>query len=91
MQLVGNFGPYLMHIPPRLGQNEALDAAADILMTAYANYRASHLKPDERVLIKHSHALRVMAKCLNDPATATTSETLAAVMLLLICQVLSTV
>ena len=89
MQLVGNFGGFLTLIPPRLGRNESLDAAADVLISAYAHFRTGSLHPSSEVLIKHSRACSALGRCLNDPARASDSETLACVYLILICEVRS--
>ena len=86
-QLVGNFGAFLREVPRRLGTNESLDAASDLLVTAYTRYCAGHIEPDGEVLVKHSRALSALSTCLNDPVTAHSSETLCSIMLLLICQV----
>ncbi|KAL8793818.1 MAG: hypothetical protein Q9195_003543 [Heterodermia aff. obscurata] len=88
VQLVGNFGGFLFFVPSHLGTNPSLDAAADVVVTAHARYCAGHLYPDTQLVVKHSRALKALNMCLNDPVQASSSETLCAVMLLLICQVL---
>ena len=91
VQLVSNFGGFLTLVPRRLGTNEALDAAADALITAYTRYRSDHKMADSVFLTKHSLALKALHGCLSDPIKAHSSETLCAVMLLLLCQVCSLV
>lgn len=86
-QLTGNFGGFLLEVPRRLGTNEALDAAADTLITAHARYCIGQLSPNTEILVKHSRALNALRMCLNDPAKARSSETLCSVMLLSICEV----
>ena len=88
VQLVGNFGQFLTQVPSRLGTNNALDAAADLFIALYTRQRSRLLKPDSAVLIKHSRALHSLQTCLNDPVLAHASETLCAVMLLLITKVM---
>ncbi|KAG8530539.1 uncharacterized protein KY384_005042 [Bacidia gigantensis] len=50
-QLVMNFGGFLAEVPRRLGVNEALDAAAGVLVTAYAGYCAGDLNPSAKTLV----------------------------------------
>ena len=89
VQLVGNFGGFLFYVPSRLGANPSLDAAADLLVTAHRRYCcAGHPDPNPQLIVKHSRALSALSMCLNDPVQASSSETLCAVMLLLICQVI---
>lgn len=87
IQLIGNFGGFLAYVPSRLGRNASLDTAADVLVAAYTRYRSHGCNPTSEVLIKHSRALNALRKSLGDPMQATSSETLGAVMVLLICQV----
>lgn len=86
-QLLGNFGGFLEDIPCRLGTSEALDAASDVLVTAHSRFCMGHLEPNSEVLRKYSRALKSLRHSLNDPVQAQSSETLGAVMLLMICQV----
>ncbi|KAL6718323.1 hypothetical protein ACLMJK_004412 [Lecanora helva] len=86
MQLVGNFGGFLMCVPARLGRNESLDAAADLLVSTYSRFRTGHLTPTTEILTKHSRALNALGRCLDDPVKASASETLASVWLLMISQ-----
>lgn len=85
--LAWSFGDYLYDIPARLGRNQALDAAADALITACDRFSAGSADQSQRFLVKYVEAVRALRLCLDDEQTATTSETLGAVMLLLICQV----
>ena len=87
IQLLGNFGGFLAYVPSRLGRNAALDTAADVLVAAYTRYRSHGCNPTSEVLVKHSRALNALRKSLGDPVQATSSETLGAVMVLLLCQV----
>lgn len=85
--LAWSYGDYLTDVPIRLGRNVALDAAADALVTACDRFSAPRADHSHRFLAKYVEAVRTLRLCLDDQATATTSETLCAVMLLLICQV----
>lgn len=87
-QLVWNFGAYLADIPRRLGTNPALDAASDALVAAHTNFCSNgHGVPDYAFLAKYSRALNVLRDELDDPDKAHSSETLCAIMLLMIIQV----
>ncbi|KAI9794103.1 MAG: hypothetical protein M1833_000468 [Piccolia ochrophora] len=89
-QLVWNFGGYLADIPRRLGTNPVLDAASDALVSAHTNYCSSgHPRAGCELLAKYSHALNVLRDALDDPVKAHSSETLCAIMLLMIVQVLT--
>lgn len=80
------FGGYLVRVPQRLGLNEALDAAVDALVTAHQTF-ASCKEITVGSLTKYSRALRALRRCLDNPLTAGTSETLCAVSVLLLVQV----
>jgi Fungal specific transcription factor domain len=87
-QLVWNFGGYLADVPRRLGTNPALDAASDALVAAHTDFCSSGRPGSEcELLAKHSHALSVLRDALDDPVKAHSSETLCAIMLLMIVQV----
>jgi len=85
--LAWSFGDYLCDIPGHLGRNEALDAAADALITACDRFPAGYADQPRRFLAKYVEAVRALRLCLDDEQTVTEPETLCAVMLLLICQV----
>ena len=85
--LAWTYGDYLVDIPARLGTNEALDRAADAVLAAHGRFSAAHLDVTPVILEKYTMALTALRTCLDDPVKATTSETLCAIMLLLICQV----
>ena len=86
-QLSGNFGGFLLEVPRRLGVNEALDAAAEVLVYGHTRYCMGYRSPNTEMLVKHSRALNALRVCLDDPAQARTSETLCATMILSICEV----
>jgi hypothetical protein len=80
------YGGYLEEVPRRLGSNEALDTAADAVVSAHLSF-CVHRAISVEALTKYSRALSTLRVCLNDPIKASTSDTLCAVALLLICQV----
>ncbi|KAF2185308.1 hypothetical protein K469DRAFT_726837 [Zopfia rhizophila CBS 207.26] len=83
--LAWTYGFFLDDVPRRLGTNEALDASVMALVDAHSNF-CSYRGVTTSVLIKYSRALNKLRVCLDDPIKACASETLCAVMLLLICQ-----
>ena len=87
--LAWNFGVFLRQIPIRLGMSASLDAASDVLVAAHTPYCLGRFDPDPTVLKKHSRALLILRNDLNDVIKARTSETLSAVMILMIAQVRS--
>ena len=87
-QLLWNFGGYLGDIPRRLGTNQALDAASDALVTAHTNFCSNgYFIPQSDVITKYSEALNALRDTLDDPDKAHSSETLCAIMVLMIVQV----
>jgi hypothetical protein len=84
--LVWSYGIFLTEIPSRLGNNEALDYAVEALVDAHSTSCCLR-KPSTANLINYSAALSKLRCCLDDSTKATSSETLAAIVLLLICQV----
>jgi hypothetical protein len=87
VQLIWNFGPFLEDIPCRLGANESLDAAVEVLLTAHMGFRTPQRQSTELCLGKYSRALKALRYCLADPEKAQSSETLCSTMLLLIYEV----
>ncbi|KAL5333131.1 hypothetical protein BJX70DRAFT_78845 [Aspergillus crustosus] len=79
------YGGYLALIPQRLGVNRALDTAVDALVTAHRSF-ASQKVVTVSALSKYSQALGALRMCLDNPRTASSSETLCAVMVLLSVQ-----
>lgn len=87
-QLVWNFGGYLVQVPRRLGTNPALDAASEALVAAHTSFCSTGpTGTGSGVLVKYSRALKALRKALTDPVTACSTETLGAIMLLMIVQV----
>ena len=80
------FGGFLHEIPARMGLNEALDSAVEAVTDAHST--ACCLRnPTPENYVKYSKALKKLKICLDDPVKATSADTLAAIMLLLIAQV----
>lgn len=80
-----SFGTFLEDVPRRLGTNEALDRAIDVLTTSHADVCNKRMGSVE-ALTKYSAALRTLRVYLDDPHHAQDSSTLCAVMVLLITQ-----
>lgn len=80
-----SFGSYLEDVPCRLGTNEALDRAVDALTTLHMDFCTGRPVSVE-ALSKYAQALRMMRVYLDDKVHAQSSNTLCAVMVLLVCQ-----
>lgn len=85
--LMWAYGGFLVLVPRRLGVNEALDTAVDALVTTHKSF-ASCKRVTLGSLTKYSRALNALTRCLDDPVTASSSETLCAVSVLLLVQVI---
>ncbi|KAB8071942.1 hypothetical protein BDV29DRAFT_178331 [Aspergillus leporis] len=79
------YGGFLRDVPPRLGTNEALDTAADAVVSMHSSFCVNRTM-SVRALGKYSHALHTLRSYLDDPRKASSTDTLCAVMLLLIVQ-----
>ncbi|MCJ1398996.1 hypothetical protein MMC11_002198 [Xylographa trunciseda] len=88
VQLPWNFGPFLEDVPRHLGVNESLDTAADALVTAYSQFRTTGQATNEVGLKKYSTALLALRDCLDVPQIACMTETLCAIMILIILETL---
>ncbi|CAG7984541.1 unnamed protein product [Penicillium olsonii] len=80
-----SFGIFLEEVPRRIGSNEALDRAVDALAASHASF-CSRRSISVEALSKYSSALRTLRVYLDDSIQATSSNTLCAVMVLLLCQ-----
>ncbi|KAF2835758.1 hypothetical protein M501DRAFT_941160 [Patellaria atrata CBS 101060] len=86
-QLAWTFGDLLAHIPRRIGSNQALDASVAALIAAHSHFSTPlDCSATYKSLVTYSHALKALRACLDNPVTALESNTVCAVMLLLICQ-----
>ena len=85
-----NFGPFLEDVPRHLGANDSLDAAADAVAAAYSSIRLQ-IRPskDTYSLRKYSKALRILAEALAIPETATATETLCAIKMLIVFEAMA--
>ncbi|KAL2864825.1 Zn(II)2Cys6 transcription factor domain-containing protein [Aspergillus lucknowensis] len=79
------YGGYLAFVPSRLGINEALDTAIDALVVSHASF-SSRKVITPTCLAKYSRALNALRRSLDNPLTASSSETLCAVSILLLVQ-----
>ncbi|GAM82626.1 hypothetical protein ANO11243_006080 [Dothideomycetidae sp. 11243] len=92
-----NFTRLLQAIPSRLGCNQALDASAEAVLSAYQSCRARHVDASssasdlvQQQSLKHyNKALKALVGCLNDSVQAGSSETLCSTLLLLMFETLS--
>ncbi|KAJ5759272.1 hypothetical protein N7520_006428 [Penicillium odoratum] len=81
------FGAYLEDVPRRLGENEALDRAIETLTAAHAGFCGVNRQgATAEALTKYSQALRMLRVYLDNRVHAQSSNTLCAVMVLLVCQ-----
>ena len=87
VQLPWNFGPFLEDIPRHLGLNDSLDTAADALVAAYGQFRTTGRATNELGLRKYSRALHTLRNCLEEPQKACMTETLCAIMILMVFEV----
>ncbi|RMY02378.1 hypothetical protein D0868_07994 [Hortaea werneckii] len=83
--LAWNYGAFLEEIPQRLGKNKALDAAVAALVSAHSNVCCKR-KATPQTLVRYSCALEALKSSLDCVHEASSSETLCAIMVLLICQ-----
>lgn len=86
--LCWGYGYFLRDVPKRLGTNAALDSAVRALM-AMSSYLCTAQQQSQQPLslARYGHALNCLRTCLDDPATARSSSTLCAIMLIWICHV----
>lgn len=80
------YGSFLHDIPRRLGTSAPLDAAVKALVASYPFFHNRDFPPE--ALIYHGRSLRVLRESLNDPVEARSANTLCAVYLITICQVI---
>lgn len=80
-----SYGAFFNDIPARLGTNEALDASISALTVSHSSF-CIHRNVSIEALRRYSRALGILRSYLTDPARATSSETLCAVLVLIFCQ-----
>ena len=83
------WGFFLTEIPSRLGSSQALDAAANALLARHAEISLRQNESNSQVpaMMYYNQGLSALRDALKDEQTATSMETLCAVMLLVYCQV----
>ncbi|KAK5994587.1 hypothetical protein PT974_05066 [Cladobotryum mycophilum] len=79
-----SYGVFFRDLPRRLGTNEALDAAVDVMASSYSYLRTRQSSKES--LVKYVNALQALQRCLSDPEMAKKSETLCAIYIIMICQ-----
>ncbi|KAK8008200.1 hypothetical protein PG991_010751 [Apiospora marii] len=88
VNLVQTYGPFLEMVPPRLGTNAALDNSARALVRAHQD--ACLGRPAaEQSLASYALAIRTLSRCLDDLDTAPSTETVCAIIMVMMCQVLN--
>ncbi|KAJ5287482.1 hypothetical protein N7478_003168 [Penicillium angulare] len=81
------FGTFLEDVPRRLGTNEALDRSIEALTAAHSGFCGIERNgATVEALTKYSQALRTLRVYLDDGVHSQSSNTLCAVMVLLVCQ-----
>lgn len=81
------YGEFVNDVPSRLGVNPALDAVAALLINAHSDVCTGHRKVSIRTISLYSTALASLRTCLGSYESASSTETLCAILLLLLCQV----
>ncbi|KAI9688033.1 MAG: hypothetical protein M1820_010311 [Bogoriella megaspora] len=79
------FGPYLNLVPQRLGRDKALDSSVKALTKAHNTF-CTDQTPTKEGLTAYSEALAAIRDTMHDPNKASTSETMCAILLVMICQ-----
>lgn len=81
------YGSFIQEVPRRLGSNAALDAAATSLALSHVRYSLGRRDVTPTEITAYVDALSVLRKCLDNPVIARDTNTLCAIMLLLMVQV----
>lgn len=84
--LAWTYGPFLHHLPRRLGTNAALDSATRALVCAHRDF-SLHRPVTIRSLAEYSHAVQTLRQSMDNPTKAHSIDTACAVILLTLCQV----
>lgn len=84
---LSSYGDFLEHIPRRLGRSEALDASVKALVSAFPYHYTRHLPQD--ALANYIDALKALRICLNCLDKRLAPETLSAIYIIMICQVIT--
>lgn len=81
------YGDFLLGLPRRLGANQALDAAVRSLLSAHTDVCIDRTRVSSTTLALYGNAVSSLRSCLDDPSTASATETLCAVYIIIIQQV----
>ncbi|KAJ5732796.1 hypothetical protein N7493_004277 [Penicillium malachiteum] len=81
------YGPFLKDLPRRFGSSPALDAAGTALVASYPYFKNKDIP--RHVLARFVKALKTLRECLSDPNEARSPNTLSAIYLISICQVIT--
>jgi hypothetical protein len=81
------FGPFIREVPSRLGHNQALDAAAAVLVNAHTSlvHKRTALEMVSPQL--YLRAIKTLQTCLEDPQQGMSANTLCASVLLSLVEV----
>lgn len=80
------YGDFLLDVPKRLGTNKALDAAVKSLLSAYTDMCVDKTRVSSKTLTLYGKAVSSLRSCLDDAETASTTETLSAVYMIIVQQ-----
>ncbi|KAK8071662.1 hypothetical protein PG996_005010 [Apiospora saccharicola] len=83
--LVQTYGPFLEMVPSRLGTNAALDNSTRAVVCAHQDVCRGRPATEES-LAHYSLAIRTLSLCLNSLDTARSTETVCAVIMLIMCE-----
>ncbi|KAK7985753.1 hypothetical protein PG988_003375 [Apiospora saccharicola] len=86
--LVQTYGPFLAMVPSRLGTDAALDNSTRAVVCAHQDVCRGRPATEES-LAHYSLAIRTLSLCLNSLDTARSTETVCAVIMLIMCEVLN--
>lgn len=79
------YGTFMNEIPQQLGRHEALDASAEALASCFSCVHTGTVSTLS--ISKYVRALNSVQKCLQNPKTAYSGETLCAIYLIMLVQV----
>lgn len=81
------YGDFVNDVPSRLGANAALDAVAALFINAHSEVCTGSRQVSVRTISLYSTALASLRTSLGSYESASSTETLCAITLLLLCQV----
>jgi hypothetical protein len=80
-----HYAPYLKYMPQRLGTSEALDSAAQALVLSHRDL-CSGQRPSVHAIEAYGIAVHKLRNALGEPVEASTSQSLGAAALLVVCR-----